>query len=30
MMLSQTEQYHLNQCTAIGEIQQANEIISQR
>ena len=26
MMLSQTEQYHLNQCTAIVEIQQANAI----
>ena len=24
MMLSQTEQYHLNQCTAMVEIQQAN------
>ena len=26
MMLSQTEQYHLNQCIAIVEIQQANAI----
>ena len=26
MMLSQTEQHRLNQCTAIVEIQQANAI----
>ena len=26
MILLQTEQYHLNECTAIVEIQQANTI----